>query len=69
MVSLFYIVSNLLPLWFFWDTFYAFAVASGMDQSYIESYLQYYTSPGWLIFIVFFLCYLWLFRQYTLGVG
>lgn len=54
MVSLFYIVSNLLPLWFFWDTFYAFAVASGMDQSYIESYLQYYTSPGWLIFIVAF---------------
>ena len=44
----------LLPLWFFWDTFYAFAVASGMDQSYIESYLQYYTSPGWLIFIVAF---------------
>lgn len=54
MVSLFYIVSNLLPLWFFWDTFYACAVASGMDQSYIESYLQYYTSPGWLIFIVAF---------------
>jgi len=25
-----------------------------MDQSYIESYLQYYTSPGWLIFIVAF---------------
>ena len=54
MVSLFYIVSNLLPLWFFWDTFYAFAVASGMDQSYIDSYIQYYTSPGWLIFIVSF---------------
>ena len=49
-----YIVKHLLPLWFFWDTFYAFAVASGMDQSYIESYLQYYTSPGWLIFIVAF---------------
>ena len=45
---------NLLPLLFFWDTFYAFAVASGMDQSYIDSYIQYYTSPGWLIFIVSF---------------
>lgn len=54
MVSLFYNGGNLLPLLFFWDTFYAFAVASGMDQSYIDSYIQYYTSPGWLIFIVSF---------------
>ena len=54
MVSLFYNGGNLLPLLFFWDTFYEFAVTSGLDQSYIDSYIQYYTSPGWLIFIVSF---------------
>ncbi|MGI6040647.1 MAG: MptD family putative ECF transporter S component [Candidatus Alectryocaccobium sp.] len=45
---------NLLPLWFFWDTYEAFAVSSGMEQSYIDSFVQYYSSPGWLAFIVFF---------------
>lgn len=59
MVSLFYNGGNLLPLLFFWDTFYAFAVASGMDQSYIDSYIQYYTSRLADLYCIF-LCYLWL---------
>ena len=48
MVSLFYNGGNLLPLLFFWDTFYAFAVASGMDQSYIDtvSYTHLESSSG-----------------------
>lgn len=39
---------------FFWDTYYDFALASGMEQSYIDSYVRYYTSPGWLAFILLF---------------
>ncbi len=45
---------NLLPIWFFWDAYYDFALASGMEQSYIDSYVRYYTSPGWLAFILLF---------------
>ena len=45
---------NLLPLWFFWDTYEKFAVSSGMEQSYIDSFVRYYSSPGWLIFIILF---------------
>ena len=45
---------NLLPLWFFWDSFYSFALASGMEPSYIQTYAQYYSSPGWVAFIVVF---------------
>jgi energy-coupling factor transport system substrate-specific component len=52
--SLLYNGVNILPIWFFWDTYYDFAVASGMEQSYIDSYAHYYTSPGWLVFILFF---------------
>ena len=26
----------------------------GMEQSYIDSYVRYYTSPGWLAFILLF---------------
>ena len=35
--SLLYNGVNLLPIWFFWDTYYDFALASGMEQSYIDS--------------------------------
>ena len=52
--SLLYNGVNLLPIWFFWDTYYDFAIASGMEQSYIDSYVRYYTSPGWLAFILLF---------------
>ena len=52
--SLLYNGVNLLPIWFFWDTYYSFAVASGMEQSYIDAYVQYYTAPGWVIFILIF---------------
>ena len=52
--SLLYNGVNLLPIWFFWDTYYDFALASGMEQSYIDSYVRYYTSPGWLTFILLF---------------
>ena len=52
--SLLYNGINLLPIWFFWDTYYDFAIASGMEQSYIDSYVRYYTSPGWLAFILLF---------------
>ena len=45
---------NLLPIWFFWDTYYSFALASGMEQSYIDSYLSYFASPGWATLIVIF---------------
>jgi energy-coupling factor transport system substrate-specific component len=51
-VSLLYNGVNLLPIWFFWDTFYDFAIESGMEQSYVDSYVHYYTAPGWLVFIV-----------------
>lgn len=52
--SLLYNGVNLLPLWFFWDTYYDFAIASGMEPSYVESFVHYYTSPGWLVFILVF---------------
>lgn len=45
---------NLLPLWFFWETYEKFALSSGMEQSYIDSFVRYYSSPGWLIFIILF---------------
>lgn len=44
--------ANMLPVVFFWDTYYDFAVASGQDPSYIGDYLHYYTHPGWLIFVL-----------------
>ena len=52
--SLLYNGINLLPIWFFWDTYYRFAVSSGMEKAYIDSYRNYYTSPKWLIFILLF---------------
>lgn len=52
--SLLYNGVNLLPLWFFWDTYYDFAIASGMEPSYVESFVYYYTSPTWLVFIILF---------------
>ena len=52
--SLLYNGVNLLPVWFFWGTYYSFAIASGMEQSYIDAYVQYYTAPGWVIFILIF---------------
>ena len=52
--SLLYNGVNLLPIWFFWDTYSEFALASGMEQSYIDSYVQYYTSPGWVVIILIF---------------
>ena len=52
--SLLYNGVNLLPIWFFWDTYYAFAKASGMEQSYIDSYVGYYKSPAWIAFILIF---------------
>ena len=52
--SLLYNGVNLLPLWFFWDTYYSFAIGSGMEQSYIDAYVQYYTAPGWVVFILIF---------------
>ena len=52
--SLLYNGVNLLPMWFFWDTYEAFALSSGMEQSYIDSFVHYYTSPGWLMFIILF---------------
>ncbi len=52
--SLLYNGVNLLPVWFFWDTYYQFAVSSGMEQGYIDAYRRYYTAPGWVIFITLF---------------
>ncbi len=52
--SLLYNGINILPIWFFWETYYNFAKSSGMDQSYIDSYVHYYRSLGWTIFIVIF---------------
>ncbi len=52
--SLLYNGTNLLPMWFFWDAYYSFAVASGMEQSYIDAYVSYFTEPGWIAFIVVF---------------
>lgn len=54
LASLLYNGVNLLPIWFFWDTYYAFAKASGMQQSYIDAYVRYYTAPGWIVFILIF---------------
>ncbi len=53
-VSLLYNGINLLPIHFFWDAFEAFAIQSGMEQSYIDSYVSYYTSVNWLVFIIAF---------------
>lgn len=44
--------TNVLPIVFFWDTYYDFALASGQDPSYINDYLHYYSHPGWLILIL-----------------
>lgn len=52
--SLLFNGTNLLPIWFFWDAYYAFAVSSGMSQGYIDSYVRYFTVPYWIIFIVAF---------------
>lgn len=52
--SLLYNGVNLLPIWFFWDTYYDFALASGMEQSYIDAYVSYFTEPGWVALIVVF---------------
>ena len=52
--SLLYNGVNLLPIWFFWKTYYSFARNSGMDQNYIDSYVHYYKTPGWVVFIVIF---------------
>lgn len=52
--SLLYNGVNILPVVFFWDTYYSFAKQSGMEQSYIDSYVHYFTTPGWLIAIVLF---------------
>lgn len=53
-VSLLYNGINILPIKFFWDTYYSFAVASGMEQSYIDAYMYYYSEPKWLAFILVF---------------
>ncbi|MBU9726589.1 MptD family putative ECF transporter S component [Diplocloster modestus] len=52
--SLLYNGVNLLPIWFFWDTYETFALSSGMEQGYIDSFVRYYTSAGWLVFIILF---------------
>lgn len=52
--SLMYNGINLFPIWFFWDTYYDFALKSGMERSYINSYVHYYTNPKWIIFILIF---------------
>ncbi len=52
--SALYIGVNLLPLWFFIDRFRENAIAAGMTENYISSYMSYYQSPGWLIFIIAF---------------
>lgn len=54
LASLLYNGVNLLPIWFFWDTYYRFAVSSGMSRDYIQSYVYYYTAPGWLAVILIF---------------
>jgi energy-coupling factor transport system substrate-specific component len=52
--SLLYNGVNLLPIWFFWDSYYSFALQSGMEQSYIDAYAGYYTTPGWVACILIF---------------
>lgn len=54
MISLLYHGVNLLPIWFFWNTFYRFAMESGMQKEQIDSYIYYYTAPCWLAFILVF---------------
>lgn len=54
LTSLLYNGLNLLPVWFFWDTYYSFAISTGMEQSYIDSYVKYFTAPGWVAFILIF---------------
>lgn len=44
--------TNILPIAFFWDVYYTFAMESGMEQSYVDDYLKYYTDPAWLAFIL-----------------
>ncbi len=46
--------TNLLPIWFFWDTYYGFAVESGMSPEYIDAYVKYYTTPIWIALIVIY---------------
>lgn len=53
-ISLLYHGVNLLPIWFFWDTFSRFAMKSGMEREYVNAYVRYYTEPHWLIFILVF---------------
>jgi energy-coupling factor transport system substrate-specific component len=52
--SLLYNGVNLLPILFFWDDYYDFALSSGMEQTYIDAYVRYYTAPGWVAFILLF---------------
>ena len=52
--SLLFNGTNLLPIWFFWETYYAFAVSSGMKEEYIDAYVRYFTVPRWVIFIIAF---------------
>jgi energy-coupling factor transport system substrate-specific component len=40
---------NLFPLWFFWDDFEKTVLASGMQQEYIDSYVNYYSNPLWVL--------------------
>ena len=54
LASLLYNGVNLLPVWFFWDTYNSFAQASGMEQSYIDSYVHYYTTLHWIAVIMVF---------------
>ncbi|MDR0669693.1 MAG: MptD family putative ECF transporter S component [Treponema sp.] len=43
---------NLLPLWFFWEDFEKNVLSSGMSQDYIDSYVNYYSRPLWILAIV-----------------
>ncbi len=52
--SLLYNGINLLPIWFFWETYYNFAKSSGMEESYINSYAHYYSTLGWVVFILLY---------------
>jgi energy-coupling factor transport system substrate-specific component len=51
--SALYIGVNLLPLWFFWETFETNAIQMGMSKEYIDSYISYYSNPAWVIGILF----------------
>jgi energy-coupling factor transport system substrate-specific component len=52
--SALYLGVNVLPLWVFWETYEQFATGSGMSREYIDAYIHYYSSPGWLVFIFLF---------------